>query len=291
MKRISVLTAIVLAVLVGGVAQASPSHNVVYNAIPGTLPPNMASLGFQATQTAEFGDYVNLGGTARTLKAVTVTLSDWALYSDYASDARYSGNSATWTHPITINVYRAVPGATPADPNTAGPLLGTVTKNVTIPWRPAGPACPTDVTAWMASDGQCYHGLAFNAKIDMRGLHVRLPDDVIVGVAYNTNTWGSNPIGSPGPYESLNVGLEGAATVGTDVSTDNVFWNTMTAASYTDLGAAGVGIFREDTNWTPYGTVAIKITASGPSTGHKGHGHENNHNDDGHHDGGNVRDR
>lgn len=249
----------------------------------------MASLGFQATQTAEFGDYVNLAGTARKLNKVTVTMSDWALYSDYTSDARYSGNSVKWTHPITINVYAAVPG-TPL--NTVGPLLGTVTKNVTIPWRPAADPTCANGTAWRAGDGLCYNGISFNAKFDMSSLHVTLPDDVIVGVAFNTNTWGYNPIGLPGPYESLNVGVEGSATVGTDVSTNNVFWNTSTAAWYTDGGLGGVGIFREDTNWIPYGTVAIKIKASGPKTGHKGHGHKNKHDDhDDDHHGGDIRDR
>jgi hypothetical protein len=253
----------------------------------------MPSVGFQATQTSEFGDYVNLGGTARTLKAVTVTMSDWALQATPANVAFCLANpsscpSGGFIHPITINVYRAVPG-TPL--NTVGALLGTVTKNVTIPWRPeADPTC-VGGTAWRAGDGLCYNGLAFNAKFDMRSLHVTLPNDVIVGVAYNTQSYGAVPMVVDGPYNSLNVGAEGLATVGTDVNTDNVFWNTKTAAWYTDGGLGGVGIFREDTNWDPNGTVAIKITASGPSTGHKGHGHENNHNDDGHHDGGNVLDR
>jgi hypothetical protein len=43
-----------------------------------------------------------------------------------------------------------------------------------------------------------------------------------------------------------------------------MFWNKSFAAFYTDGGAAGVGIFRQDTNWTPNGTVAIQITASPP---------------------------
>lgn len=235
----------------------------------------MASLGFQATQTSEFGDYVNLAGTARKLNTVTVTMSDWALASDYPLLP-----AAGWTHPITLNVYSAVPG-TPL--NTVGSLLGTVTKNVTIPWRPAADPTCAGGTAWRASDGLCYNGISFNAKFDLSSLHVTLPDDVIVGVAYNTQSYGSAPIGAPGPYNSLNVGVEGSATVGTDVSTNNVFWNTSTAAWYTDGGLGGVGIFREDTNWIPYGTVAIKIKASGPKTGHKGHGHENNHDSDDHH--------
>ncbi len=89
-----------------------------------------------------------------------------------------------------------------------------------------------------------------------------MPNDIVYGIAYNTNTWGANPIGRPGPYESLNVGLNSSAisTVG-DIEPDAVFWNTSTAGNYTDGGTGGVGIFRRDTNWTPY-RPAVTLTAS-----------------------------
>jgi hypothetical protein len=75
---------------------------------------------------------------------------------------------------------------------------------------------------------------------------VTLPNDVIVGVAYNTADYGASPIGSPGPNNSLNVGVPNGqtASVGTDDNADNVFWNTSFAGFYADGGAAGVGIFR-----------------------------------------------
>ena len=38
-----------------------------------------------------------------------------------------------------------------------------------------------------------------------------------------------------------------------------MYWNTLTAANYTDGGAGGVGIFRLDTGWTPY-TPAVRFT-------------------------------
>ncbi|HEY8653423.1 MAG TPA: hypothetical protein VIL87_10045 [Dermatophilaceae bacterium] len=259
-RAVSAALGLALAVsLFGGVnaAQAAPpSGTTVYDAIPSPLPPNMASLGFEATQTSEFGDHVNLTGTDRVLNTVTVTMSDWALYSEYALDSRYSGNAATWTHPITVNIYSNSLDANGA-PET---LLATKTASVTIPWRPAADQTCATSTAWRASDGSCYSGIAFNAVFDLSSLGVTLPDDVIVGIAYNTQTYGSAPMGVPGPYSSLNVGVEGAATVGTDNNTDNVFWNTSTAKWYADGGPAG--FFREDTNWTPYGTVSIKITAS-----------------------------
>jgi len=244
------------------VVGATPVPNIVYNAIPSPLPPNMPSQPFQAQQTSEFGDYVHLAGTSRLLRTVTVTFSDWALYSDYTTDARYSGNSVSWTHPITLNIYNVVPG-TPL--NKLGSKIATVTQTSTIPWRPVGdPNCPDTGYgagfAWRASDGNCYNGLAFNLTFDLSSLNVTLPNDLIVGVAYNTETYGAAPIGSNGPYNSLNVGAVGTATVGTDDNTDRVFWNTSTAGYYSDGGAAGVGIFREDTNWTPYGTVPMRIT-------------------------------
>jgi len=228
---------------------------VVYDALPSVTNTNHASLGFQTTQTSEFGDYIHLGGSNRLLNSVTVTMSNWAKYSTYSSDSRYSGNSSTWSHPITINIYEA---QLKAD-GTPSTKLGTVTQNITIPWRPESSSeCGT---AWKSSDGNCYNGIAFNAVFDMSSLNLTLPDDIIVGVAYNTNTYGQSPIGSHGPYESLNVAVpeDQTVSVGSDDSVSEVFWNTVTKASYTDGGAAGFGVFRNDTNWSPYGTVAFKI--------------------------------
>ena len=245
--------------LVAGSAIAA--SNVVYNAVPSPLPPNVASVGYEATSTSEFGDYVHLAGTNRSLSTVTVTMSDWALHSDYTSDPRYSPTSATWSHPITVNVYSNHLGLNGA-PDT---LLATKTQDVTIPWRPvADAACGT---AWKAPNGQCYNGYAFNATFDLSSLNVTLPNDVIVGVSYNTADYGHAPIGMPGPYNSLNVGAPNlqTASVGTDDSPDNVFWNTSYAGFYADGGTAGVGIFRQDTGWTPYGTAAFQITACTPT--------------------------
>jgi hypothetical protein len=255
------VAALVVAALSGGLAANSAlAGSVVYNATPSPLPPNVASLGFEATSTSEFGDYVHLAGTNRRLNTVTVTMSDWALYSDYSSDVRYSANSTTWSHPITLNVYSSHLGANGA-PDT---LLATTTQSITIPWRPvADPTCSTP-TAWRASDHQCYNGLAFNATFNLGGLNVQLPNDVIVGVAYNTADYGAVPNYTAGPYNSLNVGAADNQTpsVGTDDNADNVFWNTSLAGFYNDGGAAGFGIFRQDTHWTPNGTVAVQIVAS-----------------------------
>ena len=247
-----------------GLANAS-TPNVVYDALPSVSPQtNYPSQPFQAQQTDEFGDSIHLGGTDRVLNNVTVTMSDWALYSDYTGDARYLGNSTSWTHPITLNVY-----STHLDANgVPDQKLATVTQDISIPWRPAPDTC--DATGWTDSGGHCNHGLAFNATFDLSSLNVTLPDDVIVSLAYNTQTWGYSPIGTPGPYNSLNVAIPDnqSVSVGSDNNTDAAFWNTHTCSYYTDGGAAGCNVLREDTGWTPNGTVALKITATSPVVAH-----------------------
>lgn len=238
--------------------RATKSAAAVYDATPSPLPPNVASLGYEATSTSEAGDYVHLAGTSRKLNTVTVTMSDWALYSQYSGDARYNSNSVNWTHPITVNIYSNHLDAHGV-PDTR---LATLTQAVSIPWRPAADSdCGT---AWKATNGQCYNGVAFNATFDLSSQNVTLPNDVIVGVEYNTADYGKTPIGIAGPYNSLNVGIPENQTVsvGSDDNTDAIYWNSGYAGFYADGGSGGVGIFRQDTNWTPYGTVAFKITAN-----------------------------
>lgn len=231
------------------------SASTIYNSIPGPLPPNVPSLGYQATQTSEFGDLIQLSG-ASLLKQVTLVMSDWALASDYPSFPGAAG--PTWNHPLTLNLYNVDnSGANPAP----GSLIATRTQTFAIPWRPpADPTCPGG-TAWRSSDGNCYSGLAFTVTFDFTGTPV--PSQIIYGVAFNTQTWGYSPIGTPGPYVSLNFGLaDQSPSVGSNPFPDTAYWNTQTAANYSDSGAGGVGIFRRDTGWTPFtGAVSFETLA------------------------------
>jgi hypothetical protein len=238
-----------LVVLLACLAASAPlAAEVIYTSIPAPLPPNVPSLGYQATQTSEFGDLIQFGGTLRVLQRVTLVMSDWALASDWPSFPGSSG--PTWNHPITLNVY-AVDNS---GPNPApGALIATQTQTFAIPWRPpADPTCPGG-TAWRASDGNCYSGLAFTVTFDFSAGNVVVPEQIIYGVAFNTQTWGYAPIGTPGPYVSLNLGLATSPpTIGSNPFPDTAYWNTQTAANYADGGAGGVGTFRRDTGWTPF---------------------------------------
>jgi hypothetical protein len=258
-KFVSVLTIVFLAVTLLVPGSVLAAETAIYDSIPDPLPPNLPSLGYQATQTSELGDHIIFAGTERVLNSVTVTMSNWALNSTYPDM-----EAAGFTHPITLNIYEVEKtGITPA----VGTLITSLTQDFLIPWRPeADPTCPGG-TAWRASNGNCYNGYAVNIVFDFSTQSITLPDEIIYGLAYNTNTWGADPIGENGPYESLNFALSSANAAGTNVDPDDVFWNTETAAWYADGGTGGVGIFRRDTNWAGYvPAIRFNVDDQGPIT-------------------------
>ena len=215
-------------------ANAAPT--VVYDSLGPTVP-NLPSLGYQATSTFEFGDRISFGAGGRGLDAVTVRMSTWALQSTYAGNPLYT-NAAGYDHDLTFNIYGAGLGATP------GALLATKTIDTLIPWRPAADPTCAGGTAWRAADGSCYNGMAFDVVFDFSSLGVVLPDDIVFGLAFNTQSYGTTPEGAAGPYNSLNFGLSAAATVGTDVNNDGVFWNTSFGGFLTN--PANAGALKED---------------------------------------------
>jgi hypothetical protein len=209
-----------------GAAEAA----VIYDSIPDPLPGNVPSLGYQATSTSEFGDCVAFAGTERSLTSVNVTMSDWAKLSDYPAM-----DPAGFVHPLTLSLYNASPTC------SLGSLIASQTINANIPWRPE----PFN-----------FNGIAFNVSFNFSGVVV--PNIIIFGLSYNTQTWGHNPIGAPGPYNSLNFGVaQVPPTVGTDVHNDSVFWYTSFAPFLT---TGIVNQFSEDSAWTPY-TPAIQFNA------------------------------
>ena len=263
-KKILVGTAAGALMLGAMIVPAFASTETVYNALPIVSPAtNYSSQPFQAQQVSEFGDLIHLGGTNRSLNSVTVTMSDYALYATYLSDGHYSGNAVNWTHPITLNVYNVISET----PNAVGSLLGSVTQTITIPWRPVGDAsCPIlyGERQWIDTSGNCNSGYAFNATFDMSSLNVTLPNDVIVTVAFNTQSYGVAPIGVNGPYNLLNVMVPNnqSVSVGTD-DVNSVFLSSTWAGAFVNGSLAGRGL-KEDTGWAPNGTVALQVTASAP---------------------------
>jgi hypothetical protein len=195
---------------------------------------NQVSEGFQCCQTANFGDDVQLAGAARQLDGVVVTLSDWAMHSDWPSYP-----TAGFNVPLTLNIYTVNnAGPTPV----IGSLIASDTINPLIAWRPESGGC-ADSTAFLGTDGGCYHGLDQNVTFTFSGQ--TLPDQLVYILAFDTETYGSTPIGVDGPYDSLNFALStGGSSVGQDTNSDCLVRN----------GAPECG-------WSPY-TPAIQISAS-----------------------------
>lgn len=224
------------------------SGDVIYDAIPAVLPSNSSSLGYQAQQTAEFGDKITFAtSTGRNLLEGAVTLSSWACESGaWEQGTCVTTPGATFTHPITLNLYNV------ANDGSVGTLIASRTQTFEIPYRPsANPECAVP-KQWKDTNGDCFNGYNYVVVFDLTGITV--PDSVIYGIAYNTQTYGTAPIGSAGPYNSLNVSLntDGAAPyIGTDVDTDQVFWDTQSNAA--------IG-FASDNGWSPY-KVAVTFTA------------------------------
>jgi hypothetical protein len=234
---------------------ASAAGNVVYNNIPDPQPANVPSVGFEATSTSEFGGQIGLSGSNRENPTVTVLMSSWACESGGWTSGCTTTPGSTFTHPVTLNIYNVGPG------NSVGSLVATDTETFTMPYRPSSDGCGGDPTAYTAVDTSCNHGIAFPISFSFNG--TTLPDNVIIGVAYNTSHYGSDPIGTTGPYDSLNVGTAGAPTVGTALPTANdAYQNSTWNGAYCDNGVSGTGTFRLDAGcWTGY-LPAFTVTAS-----------------------------
>jgi hypothetical protein len=194
---------------------------VVYDAIGPALPSNVSSLSFEAETVAEFGDLVQLAPGPRILVSVSVVMSSQACQSGTGTDCTTTPG-ATFDQPLTIKLYNAVnPTTTP----TVGSVIASITSSFAIPFRPsASPTCTgADAGKWMDSSGVCNSGIAHIVTFTFPAGTV-LPDTLIWGISYNTDTAGYAPIGTPGPYDSLNVGAFTVnPTVGTDLNEDMAF--------------------------------------------------------------------
>jgi hypothetical protein len=236
----------------GALSQNLARADVVYDSIPSPLATNYPSVGYEADSVSEFGDSVSLAQApvnARALTSATVLLSNWALESTYEP----VGTSPGYYEPMTLDIYAL--GSSGPNP-VPGSLIASSTVNAFIPWRPEASGSCTG-GAFQAPDG-CFNGLGTKVTFTFTGQS--LPDNVIYGLSFNTTDYGANPTGVPGPYDSLNFAVpdNNTPSVGADINSDGVEWNT-SYAGFETTGTAGV--FGPDTDWTPNGTPAIELDA------------------------------
>jgi hypothetical protein len=249
MKRTARIHAACL--LVGGVSAVSPafagtgasgggSATSGYNAIPASVNGNVPSVGFQATQTTEFGDEVVLSGKNRTLNSMTVLFSSWACQTGaWETNDCTTTPGATFPVDITFNVYADSAG-------TPGAVLATKTQTVNIAYRPSASAICATISVggipqtgkwYNKADKTCYNGFPQTVKMSMAS--ATLDDNVIWSVNYPTyNTNG----GVTGPADSLNVGANTFASApfsGTDTNEDQAFRNGVMESGWTGYRPLG----------------------------------------------------
>jgi len=250
----------VLAILVAGSAMAAGT-SVIFDSTASNGPPsNLPSVGAEAYSFASLGDQVTFASGPRKLSNVAVTMSSFACVTGHwdGVGGACSTSGQTFSQPITLSIYNVG-----TDGVSLGTQLATATQTFNIPYRPsASNKCPVnpDVgfpTKWyQAGTKTCYNGLANTVTFSFGG-NVKLPDTVVYQISYNTSHHGPSPIGDGQacsgtvagcPYDSLNIALNTAASVGTD-TVSGVVWQD------------GVPFGGYDSTYTP----AVQFKAGGGS--------------------------
>jgi hypothetical protein len=260
--------AVVLATPAGAVTPTA-----IYDNVPSPLPGNLPSVSYEANGVAEFGDRVAFStGSPRIATTVDVVMSSWGCQAGHwTSGDCVTAPGATFTHPITLNLY-----AVGAD-NAPGAPLGSVTQTFAIPYRPSADlvnCTGASFGKWFdAASSTCFNGLATTITFDLTSLNLMLPDQVIFGIAYNT-TDGYSPIGasacSTSPagcgYDSLNVAVTDPATslsAGSNPAPADAYQDTI----YNSCSGAAIHPFGLDAGcWTGF-KPAVRFNAAPPAVG------------------------
>jgi len=220
--------------LISLLAAAASANTVIFSNLPAVLPVNTPSYGYEANGIDELGTRVVLGDGSRVLDSVTIYLSDWAHATD--PDSVGVGDAYGYYHPVTLNLY-----ATDAS-GTVGSLITFRTVDAYIPWSNRSGGVLVPVTFRFA------------------GERVQVPDSLILTVAFNTEFHGADPIGKPGPYNSLNVAT--AATGGVAFP--------VTAGAYGDPDVGYVaergGALTSSSGWAPYQPMFEIVGTPEPGT-------------------------
>jgi hypothetical protein len=265
--------AILVAVAFSAIAVGAASAKVLYDNIPKTLPANFASIGFEATSTSELGGEVELT-KASTKHAenltVSAVMSSWACQSGgWSTDDCVTTPGATFSTPITLKLYSVSALGEPVGP------IAQATQSFEIPYRPsASPQCKGELAGtWWSTQGRgkhvthaCANGLASRITFAPVNIAAPVPKQLIVSLAYNTETYGAEPTGEEGPVNSLNVALseswEGTLSKGADPSEGlyaNSNWNEMYCGSSSSLGTFAF----TGTCWGPEGGYQPVIEVQG----------------------------
>jgi hypothetical protein len=255
------------------ISAGSASAKVLYDNIPKTLPANFASIGFEATSTSELGGEVEL--TKASVKhpenlTVSAVMSSWACQSGgWSTDNCATTPGATFSTPITLKLYSVGPHGEPVGP------IAQATQAFEIPYRPsASPECKGELAGtWWSTQGKgkhvthaCANGIASRITFAPVSIAAPVPKQLIVSLAYNTETYGSEPTGEEGPVNSLNVALseswEATLSKGLD-PTEGLYANSNWSGMYCGSSSSLDTFSFTGTCWGPEGGYQPVIEVQG----------------------------
>ncbi len=245
MRRQLVLPCVLLLFAVTGmICVGAAKAEVVYDNIEAaSLTDNPVSLGYAATGTTEFGSEVAMTEAAEEPE-VQVLLSVWSCESGGGASCVTADPLARFPAELTLKAYKV------GYENEVGELVSTTTKSFQLPYRPTtDPSCP-DGTSFKAADGHCQHGLPTPVTFEPT---VAIPRKAILVVEFTPDSTAT---------DSLNVGLEGPASIGSNPleSREGVYWNSQWfGTKTTDLRLEeGTGEW-----WIGESQMAVKVISPG----------------------------
>jgi hypothetical protein len=198
-------------------------------------PSNLPSVGAEAYAFASLGDQITFAGGPRKLTNVAVTMSSFACVTghwDGTGGLCSTPAGATFSQPIRLTIYDS----------TGTNVLASSLQTFNIPYRPSASSQCAGGTRWFqaGSKGGCYNGLANTVTFNFSG-NTTLPDTVVYQISYNTSHYGPSPIGDGQacsgtvagcPYDSLNIALNTATSVGTDTFQGDVWQDGVPFTGY-----------------------------------------------------------
>jgi len=264
MKKLLALPALALA-MVALAIPASAAAEVVFDYLPAPLPGgNVASYSYESWGVAEAGDGIEFSTNGpQPLAAARIVVSSWACESGTGWAAENVVPCETTpgsTFPVTISLRLY-------DPNDDLSLIAQRTREFDIPFRPStNPECPATVNG-QGYGPDCLFGKAHVISFDLAG--ITAPDEIVYGVAWNTASYGYDPIGNGAECQAvqyagcdsslLNLGVEGTApaNVGTDVTPNGAYQFSVFPSAYCDGGVGGSSVFRlDDGCWGGFNPLA-----------------------------------
>jgi hypothetical protein len=256
----------ITALAVGLKVSYATTQAVTYNSIVEPISDDTPLVNFESRHIAEFGSQVSLAGTDRLNSNVTILMNSMACQTGtWQSGCVTATPGASFSHPMTLRVYNV----DPTKPDSIGDLVTSVEKTFAVPFRPTSDGCNGTNTMWTDADGNCHASKSFTVDFSLGS--VKLPDNAIVTIAYNTTHEGLEPLGGTGgPYDYLAVAGVSAPSVGTILPGSGdayVSYSPAAGTAYCDQSAGTTTLRLDPFGFCWYGSVlGLRITSDSVTT-------------------------